>query len=65
MPALACTIRPAHARDVDAIHAIEVASFADPWKRDGFRDLIKQVVLSDIFRSSRTNHPLLANPARN
>lgn len=39
MPA-AFTIRPASATDVDAIHSIEVASFADPWKRDGFRDLI-------------------------
>jgi ribosomal-protein-alanine N-acetyltransferase len=33
-------IRSAHAGDLDAIHAIEVASFSDPWKREGFRDLM-------------------------
>lgn len=33
-------IRPAAAADLDAVHAIEVASFADPWRREGFRDLI-------------------------
>ena len=33
-------VRPARADDLDAIHAIEVGSFSDPWKRDGFRDLI-------------------------
>lgn len=36
----AVQIRLARADDLDAIHAIEVASFSDPWKRDGFRDLI-------------------------
>jgi len=36
----AVQMRPARADDLDAIHAIEVASFSDPWKRDGFRDLI-------------------------
>ena len=40
MPQVAIRIRPALAEDLDAIHSIEVASFADPWKRDGFRDLI-------------------------
>jgi ribosomal-protein-alanine acetyltransferase len=40
MDGVALHIRPALAEDVDAIHAIEVASFGDPWKRDGFRDLI-------------------------
>ena len=39
-PANAIHLRPARAEDVDAIHAIEVASFGDPWKRNGFRDLI-------------------------
>jgi ribosomal-protein-alanine N-acetyltransferase len=33
-------IREARAADLEAIHAIEVASFSDPWKREGFRDLI-------------------------
>ena len=33
-------IRPAAAADLDAVHAIEVASFADPWRREGFRDLM-------------------------
>ena len=36
----AIQMRPARAEDIDAIHAIEVASFSDPWKRHGFRDLI-------------------------
>ncbi len=36
----ALQIRPANATDVDLIHGIEVASFSDPWKREGFRDLI-------------------------
>jgi len=40
MPTLKVQLRAALADDVDAIHAIEVASFGDPWKRDGFRDLI-------------------------
>lgn len=33
-------IRAAQADDLDPVHAIEVASFSDPWRRDGFRDLI-------------------------
>jgi ribosomal-protein-alanine acetyltransferase len=33
-------IRPARADDVDAIHAIELASFTDPWSRTSFRDSI-------------------------
>ena len=36
----AVRIRPAGAADLDAVHAIEVASFADPWRREGFRDLV-------------------------
>lgn len=36
----AVTIRQAAAGDIDAIHAIELASFSDPWRRNGFRDLI-------------------------
>ena len=40
MSASDITIRLARADDLDAIHAIEVASFSDPWKRTGFRDLI-------------------------
>ena len=38
--ARAVHIRAARAADVDLIHAIEVAAFSDPWKREGFRDLI-------------------------
>lgn len=33
-------IRQARVDDLDAIHAIETASFSDPWRREGFRDLI-------------------------
>ena len=40
MSGIGLRIRPAVAADVEAIHAIEVASFGDPWKCDGFRDLI-------------------------
>ena len=36
----AVRIRPAGAGDLDAIHGIEVASFTDAWRREGFRDLI-------------------------
>jgi ribosomal-protein-alanine N-acetyltransferase len=36
----AVSIRRARVTDVDAIHAIEVASFSDPWSRVGFRDTI-------------------------
>jgi ribosomal-protein-alanine N-acetyltransferase len=34
------SIRRARVADVDAIHAIELASFSDPWSRVGFRDAI-------------------------
>jgi ribosomal-protein-alanine N-acetyltransferase len=34
------TIRAAGVADLDAIHAIEVASFSDPWSRSGIRDMI-------------------------
>jgi ribosomal-protein-alanine N-acetyltransferase len=34
------SIRRARVADVDAIHAIELASFSDPWSRVGFRDTI-------------------------
>ena len=40
MPDVAVRIRPAVAQDLDAIHSIEMSSFAVPWKRDGFRELI-------------------------
>lgn len=33
-------VREAVAADVDGIHAIEVASFSQPWRREAFRDLI-------------------------
>jgi ribosomal-protein-alanine N-acetyltransferase len=33
-------VRDAREEDLDQIHAIEVASFADPWSRDGFRELL-------------------------
>lgn len=36
----AVSIRRARVADVDAIHAIELASFSDPWSRIGFRDTI-------------------------
>jgi ribosomal-protein-alanine N-acetyltransferase len=31
-------VRPAEERDLRQVHAIEVASFADPWALEGFRD---------------------------
>lgn len=34
------TVRVAGVADLDAIHAIEVASFSDPWSRSGLRDTI-------------------------
>jgi ribosomal-protein-alanine N-acetyltransferase len=34
------SIRRARVADVDAIHAIELASFSDPWSRVSFRDSI-------------------------
>ncbi|MEA3245448.1 MAG: ribosomal protein S18-alanine N-acetyltransferase [Gemmatimonadota bacterium] len=33
-------VREAVASDVDGIHAIEVACFSQPWRREAFRDLI-------------------------
>jgi ribosomal-protein-alanine N-acetyltransferase len=36
----AMTIRRARVADVDAMHAIELATFSDPWSRVGFRDTI-------------------------
>lgn len=33
-------VRPATAADLDAVHAIEVASFSTPWSRASFRDLM-------------------------
>lgn len=38
--ARAVVIREAVAADLDAIHAIEVASFANPWRREGFRNFL-------------------------
>ena len=35
------TVRAAEERDLAAIHAIECASFGDPWALEGFRDLIE------------------------
>lgn len=35
-------IRAAEERDLPAIHALEVASFADPWPMAGFRELLDQ-----------------------
>lgn len=34
-------IRAAEERDLARIHAIECASFADPWALEGFRDLLE------------------------
>jgi ribosomal-protein-alanine N-acetyltransferase len=33
-------VRPAQEADLAAIHAIECASFGDPWSLEGFRDLL-------------------------
>ncbi len=33
-------LRPAEERDLDQLRAIEVASFADPWSVEGFRDMM-------------------------
>jgi ribosomal-protein-alanine N-acetyltransferase len=38
--ALAVTVRAAREDDLAAIHAIESASFGDPWSLEGFRDLL-------------------------
>ncbi len=35
-------VRAASAADLDAIHAIEVASFADPWTRRSFASLLSE-----------------------
>lgn len=40
------TVRAATAADVDAVHAIEVASFPTPWSRSSFRDLVVSDVAS-------------------
>ena len=34
----AIRVRPAEERDIPQVHEIEVASFADPWAVEGFRD---------------------------
>ena len=34
-------VRPAAEGDLAAIHAIECASFGDPWSLEGFRDLLE------------------------
>ena len=34
------TVRAAREEDLAAIHAIECASFGDPWSLEGFRDLL-------------------------
>lgn len=35
-------VRPAEERDLARIHAIERASFADPWALEGFRDTLER-----------------------
>ena len=40
-PLIEFTIRAATESDLAAIHAIELASFADPWALTGFRDMIE------------------------
>jgi ribosomal-protein-alanine N-acetyltransferase len=40
-PPIELTIRAATESDLAAIHAIELASFADPWALTGFRDMIE------------------------
>ena len=40
-PPIEFTIRDATESDLAAIHAIELASFADPWAITGFRDMIE------------------------
>lgn len=40
MNAAGFDIRDAVAADLDAVHAIEVASFAAPWRREGFRNFL-------------------------
>ena len=39
-PPQSVTVRAAAECDLEAIHAIECASFGDPWSLDSFRDLI-------------------------
>ncbi|MDQ8165633.1 MAG: ribosomal protein S18-alanine N-acetyltransferase [Gemmatimonadota bacterium] len=51
-------IRTARAADVDAIHAIEVASFTDPWKRVGFRDLILAGAATVIVAADAADTPV-------
>jgi ribosomal-protein-alanine N-acetyltransferase len=40
-PPVGVRIRPAEERDLARIHAIERASFADPWALEGFRDTLE------------------------
>ena len=46
--ALGVTLRDATAADVDAVAAIERASFADPWSRESFADTVRHPRM--IFR---------------
>ena len=39
-PPAGIRVRPAEERDLARIHAIEQASFADPWALEGFRDTL-------------------------
>ncbi len=54
----AVPIRAARAADVDAIHAIEVASFGDPWKRVGFRDLILAGAATVVVATDTSDAPI-------
>lgn len=54
----AIVIRTARAADVDAIHAIEVASFTDPWKRVGFRDLILAGAATVVVATDSADTPM-------
>ncbi len=38
----ALSVRPARPEDLEAIHAIEVASFGDPWSLASFRGMLTQ-----------------------
>jgi ribosomal-protein-alanine N-acetyltransferase len=51
-------IRAARAADVDAIHAIEVSSFTDPWKRVGFRDLILAGAATVVVATDAADTPI-------
>lgn len=58
MTSPAVPVRAARAADVDAIHAIEVASFTDPWKRTGFRDLILAGAATVIVATDPADVPI-------